>query len=150
MGMRSRTAIAIFHRRDMCTLSRAVLSSADARPSDGPSQLNWPARGLLNLGFRQKQTRELLGQRYINMAEVAQIIGRAIGKPDLRYSQAPDEQVRACLDPAWHVFQYGRSYSGDVSRFELRLHASFGAALGKEHHADLLRNVCGGGIRSAL
>ncbi len=55
------------------------------------------ANALLNLDFRQKQTRELLGQRDISMTEVAQIIGRAIGKPDLRYTQAPDEQVRPAL-----------------------------------------------------
>lgn len=52
------------------------------------------ASALLNLDFRQKQTRELLGQRDISMSEVAQIIGKNIGKPDLRYTQAPDEQVR--------------------------------------------------------
>ena len=39
----------------------------------------------------------MLGQRDISMSEVAQIIGRAIGKPDLRYVQAPAEQVRAAL-----------------------------------------------------
>jgi uncharacterized protein YbjT (DUF2867 family) len=55
------------------------------------------ASALLSLDFRQKQTRELLGQRDISMTEVAQIIGRAVGKPDLRYTQAPDAQVRAAL-----------------------------------------------------
>ena len=55
------------------------------------------ANALLNLDFRQKQTCELLGQRDISMTEVAQIIGRAVGKPDLRYTQAPDEQVRPAL-----------------------------------------------------
>jgi len=55
------------------------------------------ANALLTLDFRQKQARELLGQRDISMSEVAQIIGKAIGKPDLRYVQAPDEQVRPAL-----------------------------------------------------
>jgi uncharacterized protein YbjT (DUF2867 family) len=55
------------------------------------------ANALLTLDFRQKQTRELLGQRDISMGNVAQIVGRAIGKPDLRYVQAPDEQVRPAL-----------------------------------------------------
>ena len=55
------------------------------------------ANALLNLDFRQKQTRELLGQRDISMSEVAQIIGKNTGKPDLRYTQAPDEQVRPAL-----------------------------------------------------
>jgi uncharacterized protein YbjT (DUF2867 family) len=52
---------------------------------------------LLSLDFRQKQTRELLGQRDISMSEVAQSTGGAIGKPDLRYIQAPDEQLRPAL-----------------------------------------------------
>jgi len=52
---------------------------------------------LLSLDFLQKQTRELLGQGDISMSEVAQSIGSAIGKPGLRYIQAPDEQVRPAL-----------------------------------------------------
>lgn len=52
------------------------------------------ADALLNLNFRQKQTRELHGQRDISYSDVAAIIGKAIGKPNLRYTQAPNEQVR--------------------------------------------------------
>ena len=55
------------------------------------------ASALLNLDFKQKQTRELLGQRDVSYNEVAQIIGKAIGKPDLRYTQAPDQQVRTAM-----------------------------------------------------
>src|ERR1022692_1215510 len=55
------------------------------------------ANALLTLDFRQKQARELLGQRDISMSEVAQIIGKSIGKADLRYVQAPDEPVRPAL-----------------------------------------------------
>jgi uncharacterized protein YbjT (DUF2867 family) len=55
------------------------------------------ANALLTLNFRGKQTCELLGQRDISMGEAAQIIGKAIGKADLRYVQAPDEQVRPAL-----------------------------------------------------
>jgi uncharacterized protein YbjT (DUF2867 family) len=55
------------------------------------------AEALLNLNFRQKRTRELLGQRDVSYDEVAKIIGRAIGKLNLRYAQAPDEQVRAAF-----------------------------------------------------
>ena len=55
------------------------------------------ANALLTLNFNQKQTHELLGQRDIGMSEVAEIIGKAIGKADLRYVQAPDEQVRLAL-----------------------------------------------------
>ena len=52
---------------------------------------------LIRLAFKGQQTRELLGQRDITMAEVATIIGKAIGKPDLTYLQLPDEQLRAAL-----------------------------------------------------
>jgi uncharacterized protein YbjT (DUF2867 family) len=52
---------------------------------------------LLGLNFRQKQTQELLGQRDISYDEVAKIIGKAVSKPNLRYTQAPDEQVRAAF-----------------------------------------------------
>jgi uncharacterized protein YbjT (DUF2867 family) len=52
---------------------------------------------LLRLDFHQKNTRELQGQRDISMNEVAQIIGKVIGNPGLRYTQAPDDQVLAAL-----------------------------------------------------
>jgi len=55
------------------------------------------ADALLSLTFRGKQTQELLGQRDITYNEVAAIIGKAIGKPDLRYTQLPDEQIRPAL-----------------------------------------------------
>ena len=55
------------------------------------------ADALLRLDFRQKQTRELLGQRDLSMSEVARIIGKAIGKPSLPYIQAPDDQVYGAL-----------------------------------------------------
>jgi len=53
------------------------------------------ADALLKRDFESHQTRELLGQRDISMSEVATIIGAAIGRPDLKYAQAPDDQVRA-------------------------------------------------------
>jgi uncharacterized protein YbjT (DUF2867 family) len=55
------------------------------------------AEALLQLAFHGKQTRELLGHRDITYNEVAGIIGKAIGKPDLKYLQAPDEQIRAVM-----------------------------------------------------
>src|SRR5580658_1532612 len=55
------------------------------------------ADALLNLSFRGKQTQELLGPRDITYNEVVTIIGRAIGKPDLKYKQPLDEQVRLAL-----------------------------------------------------
>ena len=55
------------------------------------------ADALLSLNFHQKQAQELLGQRDVSYDEVAKIIGKAIGKPDLRYTQPPNEQLRAAF-----------------------------------------------------
>jgi uncharacterized protein YbjT (DUF2867 family) len=55
------------------------------------------ADALLRLAFRGKQTQELHGQRDLNYTEVTTIIGTAIGKPNLPYIQAPDDQLRAAM-----------------------------------------------------
>lgn len=55
------------------------------------------ADALVHPTIRGKQTRELLGQRDLSYTEVASIIGKAIGKSDLKYVQAPDDQFRAAL-----------------------------------------------------
>jgi len=55
------------------------------------------AEALLQLDFKGKQTRELLGQRDLTMPEAMTIIGKAVGKPDLGYVQAPDEQFEAAV-----------------------------------------------------
>jgi uncharacterized protein YbjT (DUF2867 family) len=44
-----------------------------------------------------KQTHELLGERDLSYNEVASVIGKAIGKPDLKYVQLPDDQFRGAL-----------------------------------------------------
>jgi uncharacterized protein YbjT (DUF2867 family) len=55
------------------------------------------ADALLHPAVRGKQTRELLGQRDLSYSEVASIIAKAIGKPDLKYVQASDDQFRRAL-----------------------------------------------------
>jgi uncharacterized protein YbjT (DUF2867 family) len=55
------------------------------------------AEELLSKNFKGKQTRELLGQRDIDMTEVTRILGKAIGKSDLTYARAPDDQFQAAL-----------------------------------------------------
>ena len=52
---------------------------------------------LLHPSVTGKQTRELLGQRDLNYAEVTSIIGQAIAKRDLKYVQMPDDQARGAL-----------------------------------------------------
>jgi len=59
---------------------------------------DYAAQRLLDLDFSGKQTRELLGERDLSMAEATAIIARGIGKPDLRYVQFPDDQVQQVLE----------------------------------------------------
>src|SRR5271167_3550325 len=58
---------------------------------------DYVAQRLLDLDFSGKQTRELLGERDLSMAEVTAVIARGIGKPDLRYEQFPHDQVQQVL-----------------------------------------------------
>ncbi|MGD0923252.1 MAG: NmrA family NAD(P)-binding protein [Terriglobia bacterium] len=52
---------------------------------------------LEKLGFIGKQARELLGQRDLGYREVASVIGKAIGKPNLAYVQLPPQQLKQAL-----------------------------------------------------
>jgi uncharacterized protein YbjT (DUF2867 family) len=47
--------------------------------------------------FKGKEARELLGQRDVTYKEVASIIGKAIGKSDLSYTQLPAAQMKQAL-----------------------------------------------------
>jgi uncharacterized protein YbjT (DUF2867 family) len=47
--------------------------------------------------FKGRQTRELLGQRDLNYQEIAQVIGKAIGRPELGYKQLPASQVKPAM-----------------------------------------------------
>src|ERR1700722_18632587 len=58
---------------------------------------DYAAQRLLDLDFSGKQTRDLLGERDLSMKEATTVIGRGIGKPDLRYEQFPYEQVQQVL-----------------------------------------------------
>ena len=58
---------------------------------------SYAAERLLKLDFSGKQTQELLGERDLNMTEVAAVINRGIGKPDLLYVQFSYEQVEQTL-----------------------------------------------------
>jgi uncharacterized protein YbjT (DUF2867 family) len=55
------------------------------------------ADALLNRDFSGFQTREVLGERDIDMNEVTTILGRAIGQPDLHYRQLTPEQFQGAL-----------------------------------------------------
>jgi uncharacterized protein YbjT (DUF2867 family) len=55
------------------------------------------ADALLALSFSGKSTRDILGQRDISHQEVAPILGAAIGKPNLRYTQVPNWQAKMAM-----------------------------------------------------
>ena len=55
------------------------------------------ADALLHPTIRGKQARELLGQRDLSYNEVASVLSKAVGKPDLKYVQVPDDQFRGAL-----------------------------------------------------
>jgi uncharacterized protein YbjT (DUF2867 family) len=57
----------------------------------------YAAQRLLHLDFSGKQIRELLGERDLSIKEATAVIGRGIGKPDLRYQQFPYDQVQQVL-----------------------------------------------------
>jgi uncharacterized protein YbjT (DUF2867 family) len=57
----------------------------------------YAAQRLVDLDFSGKQTRELLGERDLSMVEATAVIGRGIGKPDLRYKQFPYDQMQQAL-----------------------------------------------------
>ena len=59
---------------------------------------DYAAQRLLDLDFSGKQTRELLGERDLSMAEATAIIARGIGKPDLRYEQFSYDQEQQVLE----------------------------------------------------
>ena len=61
---------------------------------------DYGAQRLLDLNFSGRQTRELLGERDLSMAEVTAVIARGIGKPDLRYEQFSYDQVQQALTKA--------------------------------------------------
>jgi uncharacterized protein YbjT (DUF2867 family) len=57
----------------------------------------YAAERLLKLDFSGKQTRELLGERDLNMNEVVNVIAKALNNTQLRYAQFPYDQVQQVL-----------------------------------------------------
>lgn len=55
------------------------------------------AEVLARRNFQGKHTQELLGVRDVDYTEISSIIGKAIGKPDLRYIQPPNDQLRGAM-----------------------------------------------------
>jgi uncharacterized protein YbjT (DUF2867 family) len=55
------------------------------------------AEALLKLNFQGKRSRELQGPRDVTYAEVAKVVGAAIGKPGLAYQQLPATVLKPIL-----------------------------------------------------
>jgi uncharacterized protein YbjT (DUF2867 family) len=55
------------------------------------------AEALLKLDFAGKSTHELQGPRDVTYADVAKIVGAAIGKADLAYNHVPASQLKPVL-----------------------------------------------------
>jgi uncharacterized protein YbjT (DUF2867 family) len=62
-----------------------------------PDVGHYAAQRILDLDFSGKETRELLGERDLTMTEATAVIGRGIGKPDLRYEQFTYDQMQQGL-----------------------------------------------------
>jgi uncharacterized protein YbjT (DUF2867 family) len=68
---------------------------------------NAAAEHLLKLDFSGHETKELLGQRDVTYTEVASILGKAIGKPDLQYVQLPGNEFVGALKKIGLNEKYG-------------------------------------------
>lgn len=68
---------------------------------------------LLKLDFNGKQVEYILGPRDVSYNEAAKILGKEIGKPDLKYIQVPAEDVRKSL------LQWGLSESSSDAMLEM-------------------------------
>ena len=88
-------AIGIIH--GMGLLGTALLPDVKLPMVATPDVGDYAAQRLLHLDFSGKQTRELLGERDLSMTEATAVIGRGIGRPDLRYKQFPYDQVQQAL-----------------------------------------------------
>jgi NAD(P)-dependent dehydrogenase (short-subunit alcohol dehydrogenase family) len=89
---------AISMNQGMGILGHALLPDLKLPMIATPDVGDYAARRLLDLDFSGKQTRELLGQRDLSMAEATAIIAHGIGKPDLRYEQFSYDQVQQVLE----------------------------------------------------
>jgi uncharacterized protein YbjT (DUF2867 family) len=82
----------------MGILGHALLPGLKLPMIATPDVGGYAAQRLLDLDFSGKQTRELLGERDLSMAEATTLIGRGIGKPDLRYEQFTYDQAQQGLE----------------------------------------------------
>ena len=88
-------AIGMIHETGI--LGHALLPDLKLPMIATPDVGDYAVRRLLDLDFSGKQTRELLGERDLSMAEATAVIARGIGQTDLRYEQFSYDQVQQVL-----------------------------------------------------
>jgi len=88
-------AIGMIHA--MGVFAHALLPDLKLPMIATPDVGDYAAHRLLDSDFSGKQTRELLGQRDLSMAEATAVIARGIGKPGLRYEQFSYDQMQDAL-----------------------------------------------------
>jgi uncharacterized protein YbjT (DUF2867 family) len=71
------------------------------------------AEALLQRGFQGQSVQELLGPRDLSLQEATTILGRAIGKPDLKYVQFSYEDTQKAL--------VGMGFSADMARLFIEM-----------------------------
>ncbi|MBK9730957.1 MAG: SDR family NAD(P)-dependent oxidoreductase [Chitinophagaceae bacterium] len=87
----------------------------------------YAAKRLLSMDFAGKSHQYLLGSRDVSYNEVARILGKAIGKPDLAYVAFPYDQAEQAMsqmmsaDAAKRMVQMAKDLSeGDMLNHQLR------------------------------
>ena len=79
------------------------------------------AERLIKKDFSEMPVKDLLGQRDLSMNEAAEIIGRKINMPDLRYVQFSYEDMEKALA--------GMGFSADVARLFIEMSKAFNEGL---------------------
>ncbi|MGD0839974.1 MAG: NAD(P)H-binding protein [Candidatus Acidiferrales bacterium] len=88
---------------------------------------------LVRRDFTGKSTRELLGQRDLSMNEAAKIIGAAIGKPGLAYTEAPVPMFTAGLQQA--------GFSANLAELFAEMSLSIGSGVMKHEEPRTAANT---------
>ena len=90
-------------------------------------------RLLLDLKFTGKSVKELMGQRDVTMAEVTQALGKAIGKPDLKYVQFPYEEAEKAM--------LGMGLSPSVAQAYIEMYRAFNDGVVRSTEKRLAANT---------
>jgi uncharacterized protein YbjT (DUF2867 family) len=81
------------------------------------------AEALLKLDFKGQSVQELLGPRDLSLQDATSILGKAIGKPDLKYVQFPYVDIEKAL--------LGKGFSPDLAKLFVEMSRGFNDGLMK-------------------